>query len=101
MPGKVQVQTTGHKLDPSLYLPLPEETAFLKSQVGIEDEEELKSHIFAVQKEAWEVRRYPLTLKPITRSDVLKYHINILGISKVMNYMCIRSFGFLTYVSMI
>lgn len=42
-------------LDPSLYAPSPEEVAFLKSQTGIQDDEELKHHILAVQREAWEV----------------------------------------------
>lgn len=42
-------------LDPSLYAPSPEEVAFLKSQTGIQDDEELKQHILAVQREAWEV----------------------------------------------
>ena len=44
-------------LDPSLYSPTPEEVAFLKSQTRIQDDEELKQHIFAVQREAWNVNR--------------------------------------------
>ena len=42
-------------LDPSLYSPTPQESAFLKSQTKIEDDEELKQHVLEVQKEAWEV----------------------------------------------
>ena len=42
-------------LDPSLYAPSEEEVAFLKSQTGIQDDEELKAHVLAVQKEAWDV----------------------------------------------
>ena len=44
-----------YKLDPSLYRPTPEEIAFYKSQTGIQGDEELKEHILAVQKEAWDV----------------------------------------------
>ena len=43
------------KLDPSLYNPQQHELEFFKEQTGIEDDEELKAHILAVQKEAWEV----------------------------------------------
>ena len=46
----------GLKLDPSHYLPLPDEVKFLKEQTGIEDEEELKNHIVSVQTDAWQVR---------------------------------------------
>ena len=42
-------------LDSSLYSPTPEEVAFLKSQTRIRDDEELKQHIIAVQREAWNV----------------------------------------------
>ncbi|THG92957.1 hypothetical protein EW145_g8522 [Phellinidium pouzarii] len=45
-------------LDPSLYAPTKEEVAFFKSQTGIESDEELKHHVIAVQKEAWEVVQY-------------------------------------------
>ncbi|THH08175.1 hypothetical protein EW145_g2886 [Phellinidium pouzarii] len=55
-------------LDSSLYSPTPEEAAFLKSQTKIEDDEELKQHVLAVQKEAWDV----------------------------VNYRCIQAFGFMT-----
>ena len=44
------------KLDPSLYSPKPHEVEFFKAQTGIQDDEELKRHIFKVQKEAWDVR---------------------------------------------
>lgn len=42
-------------LDSSLYAPTPEEVAFMKKWTNIEDEEELKEHVIAVQKEAWDV----------------------------------------------
>ncbi|KAH8119900.1 hypothetical protein DFH11DRAFT_1685360 [Phellopilus nigrolimitatus] len=45
-------------LDPGLYAPSPEDVAFFKSQTGIEDDEELKQHVIAVQKEAWKVVQY-------------------------------------------
>ena len=46
------------KLDPSLYNPQPHEVEFFKERTGIEDDEELKAHILAVQKEAWEVSSF-------------------------------------------
>ncbi|EJD05483.1 uncharacterized protein FOMMEDRAFT_17776 [Fomitiporia mediterranea MF3/22] len=55
-------------LDPNLYDPTREEIDFLKSQTGITDEEELKQHVLAVQKEAW----------------------------AVFTYRCIQAFGFIT-----
>lgn len=48
------------KLDPSLYNPQPHEIEFFKAQTGIENDEELKAHIFAVQKEAWEVSSFDM-----------------------------------------
>lgn len=44
------------RLDPTLYNPSPVEVEFFKQQTGIKDDEKLKEHILAVQKEAWEVR---------------------------------------------
>ena len=46
------------KLDPNLYNPPPEEVEFFKAQTGIEDDKELKAHIIAVQKEAWDVSSF-------------------------------------------
>ena len=43
-------------LDPSLYEPTPEAVDFFKKVTGISDDDELKQHVLAVQKEAWEVR---------------------------------------------
>ncbi len=46
------------KLNPlyeNLYKLDEEGLAFMKTQTGIEDEEELKNHIIAVQAEAYEV----------------------------------------------
>ncbi|KAI5121149.1 hypothetical protein M0805_007147 [Coniferiporia weirii] len=53
-------------LDPGLYAPSAQEVAFFKGETGIKSDEELKEHVIAVQKEAWEV----------------------------VQYMCIRAFGF-------
>lgn len=52
-----------HTLDPSFYNPTAEEVAFFKSQTKIDSDEELKQHVFAVQKEAWDV-----CLKDLLRS---------------------------------
>jgi len=46
-------------LDESLYALDEEEGAFMKTATGIDDIEELKSHIFACQREAWKVFQYP------------------------------------------
>ena len=36
-----------------------DELAFFKAQTGIDDEEELKNHIFAIQAKAYSVFPYP------------------------------------------
>ncbi len=43
-------------LDPSLYTPDEEEKAFMKATTTIQDDEELKAHIIAVQTSAFGVR---------------------------------------------
>ena len=43
-------------LDESLYAPDEEEKAFMKTTTGIQDDEELKRHIIAVQTKAFAVR---------------------------------------------
>ena len=42
-------------LDPSMYAPDEEEKASMKTTTGIQDDEELKAHILAVQKKAFSV----------------------------------------------
>jgi hypothetical protein len=42
-------------LDERYYNPSDEESAFFKQQTGIQDDEELKAHIFQVQAEAYKV----------------------------------------------
>ncbi|EJD05462.1 uncharacterized protein FOMMEDRAFT_78949 [Fomitiporia mediterranea MF3/22] len=56
--GVVSARLPGIKLDPTLYNPSGEELDFLKDQTKIEDEEELKQHVIAVQTEAWNVFHY-------------------------------------------
>ncbi|CAA7265532.1 unnamed protein product [Cyclocybe aegerita] len=46
-------------LDPSLYAPKEDELAFFKQQTGIQDDEELKSHVISVQTKAYQVCGYP------------------------------------------
>lgn len=43
-------------IDPALFKPTPDESAFLKAQTGIQDDGKLKEHVLAVQEEAWKVR---------------------------------------------
>jgi hypothetical protein len=42
-------------LDERCYNPSDEDRAFLKQQTGIQDDEELRAHIFHVQAEAYKV----------------------------------------------
>ena len=55
-------------LDPELYNPSDAEKAFFKEQTGIQDDEQLREHIIAVQSEVWKVlsishyRRRPIYL---------------------------------------
>jgi len=46
-------------LDPSLYSLTPEETVFFKTQLGIDQDEELKRHILEVQRRAYKSAPYP------------------------------------------
>ncbi|OAX33149.1 hypothetical protein K503DRAFT_839941 [Rhizopogon vinicolor AM-OR11-026] len=46
-------------LDTNLYNLTPEEAAFFKTQIGIDDDEELKRHILDVQTKAYKVAPYP------------------------------------------
>jgi hypothetical protein len=45
-------------LDENMYSLKEEEIAFYKQQTGIQDDEELKQHVLAVQKEAYDVRQF-------------------------------------------
>ena len=77
-----------HKaLDERLYDLSDEQRSFFKDQSGIQDEEELKAHIFRVQAEAYKV----CTLQSKT-SEKLTTEIH--AIFQVHSYPCIRYFGF-------
>lgn len=43
------------ELDPALYNLSLDQITFLKQQTGIETDKELKSHVLAIQRDAWEV----------------------------------------------
>jgi hypothetical protein len=43
-----------HAMDPGMYRLSQDETTFFKSMTGIDDDEELKNHILAVQSDAYE-----------------------------------------------
>lgn len=45
------------QLDPTLFRPKPDELEFFKETTGIQNEEELRLHILAVQKDAYQARR--------------------------------------------
>ncbi|KIJ29316.1 hypothetical protein M422DRAFT_269266 [Sphaerobolus stellatus SS14] len=60
--------------DPELYRPSKEEIEWLKKVIGIEDEEELKRHAFAVQAEGLAVCPYPcLTIFVFTSYKIAKH----------------------------
>ncbi|KAI6147376.1 hypothetical protein BKA82DRAFT_4153012 [Pisolithus tinctorius] len=42
-------------LNPDLYSLSPDEAAFFKTAIGIDDDDELKAHILSVQEKAWKV----------------------------------------------
>ena len=67
----------------------PEEEAFLKSETGIQDTEELKKHIIEVRKDAYKVSR-------CSRTDRTKSTpgSNIVFRVQVYPYPCILGFGF-------
>jgi hypothetical protein len=46
-------------LDPSLYSLDAESLAFLKAEIGIQDDDELKNHILSVQARAYAVSNVP------------------------------------------
>ncbi|EIW76287.1 hypothetical protein CONPUDRAFT_146773 [Coniophora puteana RWD-64-598 SS2] len=46
-------------LDPVLYRPTSQARAFLKEQLGLQDDEALKQHIMVVQKKAYSIAPYP------------------------------------------
>ncbi|KZT21766.1 hypothetical protein NEOLEDRAFT_1138979 [Neolentinus lepideus HHB14362 ss-1] len=54
-----EIPTPKLELDPSVYSLTDEERAFMKSQTGIESDDELKKHIIALQEKAWKVYPYP------------------------------------------
>ena len=54
--------------EPGFYAPTQEEAAFLKTWTGINDDEELKQHVLAVQKEAWDVS-----------ANISRYHVFFLA----------------------
>lgn len=56
MPAPGPINWDNQELDSSLYKISESSAAFLKKLTAIEDEEELKQHILAVQGEAFNVR---------------------------------------------
>jgi hypothetical protein len=61
------------KLEPSLYNPQDDELLFFRKLTGIEDENELKSHILTVQAKAYEVSDVLIPLPPEAK---LRYDIS-------------------------
>ncbi|OJA12406.1 hypothetical protein AZE42_03402 [Rhizopogon vesiculosus] len=45
--------------DTALYSLTPEDAVFFKTQIGIDDDEELKRHILEIQAKAYKVAPYP------------------------------------------
>lgn len=79
-------QVVKHPLSPEFYRLTEEEIAFHKAQTGIQDDDELKKHILAVQRDAYEVR---------LRVFSERYHVAAVDNSEqVFPYPCIRWFTF-------
>jgi hypothetical protein len=51
--------------DTSLYKITAEEVAFFKTQIGLDDDEELKRHILGVQAKAYKASHYDGTSSPV------------------------------------
>lgn len=77
------------KLDPSLYSLQNDELAFFRQLTGIEDEDELRSHILAIQAKAYDVSMRRFYSLPI----ILDVFLQVYG------YGCIKSFAFTKYIS--
>ncbi len=76
-------------LDPSLYVLDDEEKAFMKVATGIQDDDELKTHVLAIQTKAFEVSMHiPSLPRRLTVSD---------GAPQLFQYPCLRMFDFLRY----
>lgn len=58
-------------IDPALFKPTPDESAFLKAQTGIQDDGKLKEHVLAVQAEAWKVSYLQVSHRAETRRNVI------------------------------
>ena len=72
-------------------LPLnSEEEAFLKSETGIQDTEELKKHIIEVQEDAYKVSRCSHAYRINLHGAVTDILVRV----QVYPYPCIRGFGF-------
>jgi len=74
-------------LDDSLLKLNPEEEAFLKSETGIQDTDELKMHIAKVQEDAYKVR---CCLNRTSTDSNIVFRVRV----QVYPYPCIRGFRF-------
>lgn len=70
-------------LEPKLYGLLDNERDFFRTQTGIQDDEELKDHILAVQKRAYDVSVLAYSTECYAKPN-----------SQVVPYPCIRLFNF-------
>ncbi|KIJ17879.1 hypothetical protein PAXINDRAFT_72333 [Paxillus involutus ATCC 200175] len=71
-------------LDPSLYSLDAESLAFLKAEIGIQDDDELKNHILSVQARAYAVAPYPC---------IRAFNFTRLKISKMPAYKQVLKLG--------
>ena len=76
-------------LDERLYDLTEDERTFFKQQTGIQDDDELKAHLFQVQAEAYEVC---IPLKYISSAEMKKKKNS--SKKQVYPYPCIRLFHF-------
>ncbi len=78
-------------LDESLYAPDDEEKAFMKTTTGIQDDDELKRHIIAVQTKAFGVSMQLHRMQEAGSHSSLFYQL--------YKYPCIRMFEFMRSAS--
>ena len=86
--SSVDLQGAVAPLDESLYKLEGADLDFYRCATGVEDEEQLKQHILAVQKRAFDVSK-----DTVQKSKELISYIFL----KVYKYPCIRVFDFLRF----
>jgi len=83
-PAQQKSTKQGRALDERFYDLTDQERAFFKQQTGIQDDDELKTHILQVQAEAYKVHPYPC---------IRRFHFVKLSISRLFIYQDLLKIG--------